>query len=243
MSGVNERSQVDDMRDQRLLEATKVIPWEADAQTWMFTYIGSQAKSLLGYPPEQWYEKDFWVSHIHPEDRDSAIRFCEASSKSLTDFKFEYRMIAADGRTVWLNDVVNVVTKNGAPQVLRGFMQDITERKEVEAALCRSREKLIKAEKIARMQLGAVLKYSLTNYVFHGCGSAHFWRYDGPDSVFVPYGPRLRILHRDCLYDGVMQQNRVTRLVQICDTTYRLRPIDIVLFIVSRDKYCRNIST
>ena len=55
--------------------------------------------------------------------------------------------------------------------------------------------------------------------------------------------PRLCILHRDRLYDGVMHQTRVTRLVQICDTTYRLRPIDIVLFIVSRDKYCRNIST
>jgi PAS domain S-box-containing protein len=151
MSGVNEQTQDDEVRRERLLEATNVIPWEADAQTWVFTYVGPQAKTLLGYPPEQWYEKDFWVSHLHPEDRDSAIKFCETSSKSLTDFEFEYRMIAADGHTVWLNDVVNVVTKNGAPQVLRGFMKDITERKEVEAALRKSREKLIKAEQIARM--------------------------------------------------------------------------------------------
>jgi len=151
MSGVNEQSQVDETRYQRLLEATNVIPWEADAQTWLFTYVGPQAKTLLGYPPEQWYEKDFWVSHLHLQDRDSATNFCETSSKTLTDFEFEYRMIAADGRTVWLNDVVNVVTKNGAPQVLRGFMQDITERKEVEAALRRNHEKLIKAEQIARM--------------------------------------------------------------------------------------------
>jgi len=151
MNGVNEQSQDDEVRHERLLAATNVIPWEADAQTWVFTYVGPQAKTLLGYPPEQWYEKDFWVSHLHPEDRDSAIKICKSSSKSLTDFEFEYRMIAADGRTVWLNDVVNVVTKNGSPQVLRGFMMDITERKEVEAALRRSREKLIKAVQIARM--------------------------------------------------------------------------------------------
>ncbi len=142
MSGVNVQSQDDETRYQRLLEATSVIPWEADAQTWVFTYVGPQAKALLGYLPEQWYEKDFWVSHIHPEDRDSTIEFCESSSKSLTDFEFDYRMIAADGRTVWLNDVVNVVTKNGVPQVLRGFMQDITERKEVEAALQESTDLL-----------------------------------------------------------------------------------------------------
>ena len=139
MSGINELSHVDDLRYQRLLEATNVIPWEADAQTWAFTYVAPQVKTLLGYPSEQWYEQDFWVSHLHPEDRDFTIKFCETSSKTLTDFEFEYRMIAADGRTVWLNDVVNVVTENGAPQLLRGFMQDITKRKTAENALHESR--------------------------------------------------------------------------------------------------------
>jgi len=139
MSGVNVQSQDDETRYQRLLEATSVIPWECNVQTWVFTYVGPQAKTLLGYPPEQWYEKDFWVSHLHPEDRDFAIKFCETSSKSLTDFEFEFRMIAADGRTVWLNDVVNVVTENGVPQMLRGFMKDITELKDAEVALQESR--------------------------------------------------------------------------------------------------------
>jgi PAS domain S-box-containing protein len=139
MSRVNEQSQVDETLYQRLLDATNVLPWEADAQTWLFTYVGPQAKTLLGYPPEQWYEKDFWVSHIHPEDRDFAIETCATSIKTLTDFAFEYRMITADGRTVWLNDVVNVVSENGVPQVLRGFMKDITERREAGVALQESR--------------------------------------------------------------------------------------------------------
>ena len=139
MSGVNEQLRVDEIRRQRLLDATNIIPWEADAQTWLFTYIGHQVETLLGYPAEQWYEKDFWVSHLHPADRDFAIKFCETSSKTLTDFEFEYRMIAADGRTVWLNDVVNVATENGTPQVLRGFLKDITELKQAEVALQESR--------------------------------------------------------------------------------------------------------
>ncbi len=132
MSRVKDQPQADEIRRQRLLEVAGVIPWEADAQTWVFTYVGPQAKALLGYPPEQWYEKDFWVSHLHPEDRDFAIEFFELSLKTLTDFEFEYRMIAADGRVVWLHDVVNVVTENGTPRVLRGLMKDITDRKRAE---------------------------------------------------------------------------------------------------------------
>ena len=42
-------------------------------------------------------------------------------------------MISADGRTVWLHDIVSVVSKGGRPTTLRGFMIDITERKQAEA--------------------------------------------------------------------------------------------------------------
>ena len=142
ISRVGEQSQADETRLERLLEATNVVPWEADAQTWTFTYVGPQAEALLGYPPKRWYEKDFWASHIHPEDRESAIDFCQTSSKTLTDFEFEYHMIAADGRTVWLNDVVNVIAENGTPRLLRGFIKDITDRKLAEEALREAYEQL-----------------------------------------------------------------------------------------------------
>ncbi|MCH8055512.1 MAG: CHASE domain-containing protein, partial [Deltaproteobacteria bacterium] len=114
---------------QRLLETTKAIPWEANAKSWLFTYVGPQAVDLLGYPVDEWYHKDFWTSHIHPEDREYAIDFCLKSSSRLRDYEFEYRMIRSDGDIVWLHDIVNVESVDGAPKTLRGFMIDITERK------------------------------------------------------------------------------------------------------------------
>ena len=51
------------------------MPWEADATTWRFTYVGPQFVKLLGYPLEEWYEKDFWTAHLHPADREHAIDF------------------------------------------------------------------------------------------------------------------------------------------------------------------------
>jgi PAS domain S-box-containing protein len=153
MSRIKEQPQIDEIRRKRLLEATGVIPWEADAQTWRFTYVGPQAKALLGYSVDEWYEEDFWPSHMHPEDRDFAMKLCETCSKTVTDYEFEYRMIAADGRAVWLHDVVNVVTEEGAPRLLQGFMIDITDRKLSEEALREAHEQLeARVEEVAQLK-------------------------------------------------------------------------------------------
>jgi PAS domain S-box-containing protein len=119
-------------RFRRLVESTNAIPWEADVKTWSFLYVGPQAVELLGYPRELWLEKNFWVEHIHPEDRDWVIDFCQASAHQSENYEMEYRMIAADGRVIWLQDIVNVMKQEGEPVILRGFMLDITERKSLE---------------------------------------------------------------------------------------------------------------
>ena len=131
-----------ELRHRVLLESTGAVPWEADATTWQFTYVGPQATKLLGYPPQQWLEVDFWPSHIHPEDREFAIDYCLRSAKSKADFDFEYRMITADDRTVWIHDIVNVQFEAGEPRTLHGFMIDITERKHVQEELRRNRDDL-----------------------------------------------------------------------------------------------------
>ena len=50
----------------RLLNATKVIPWEADARTWQFTYVGPQAEALLGYPIETWEQMQDIAQNAFP---------------------------------------------------------------------------------------------------------------------------------------------------------------------------------
>jgi len=127
---------------QRLVETTNAIAWEADVDTWSFTYVSPRATRLLGYETTEWYEGDFWVRHLHPEDRQFAIDFCNESAKHLSEFEFEYRMIAADGQSVWVRDLVSVVRGKDGRKALRGYLIDITDRKKAEASLRDSEERL-----------------------------------------------------------------------------------------------------
>jgi PAS domain S-box-containing protein len=135
-------------RFRKLTEKVRVIPWEADPKTNDFTYIGPQTEDILGYPVNDWYTDNFWIKHIHPEDQKWAIDYCSQSSSSLKNYEFEYRMLAADGRVVWLYDIVNVVRDGDTPLQLHGFMIDITDRKQAE----QEREQLLEREKAARAE-------------------------------------------------------------------------------------------
>ena len=118
-----------------LLLSIDGIVWEADPNTFNFTFVSPQSEHILGYRPEEWYEPGFWASHIHPDDRDHAVRFCATQTQAGADHAFEYRMLASDGRVVWLKDSVRVGMRDGKPVALRGIMFDISAQKQAQEAV------------------------------------------------------------------------------------------------------------
>ena len=119
-----------------IIHSVDGIVWEADTQTFQFTFVSQRAERLLGYACERWIkEPTFWSDHIHPEDRERAVNFCVKATAEKKNHEFEYRMLAADGRVVWLHNIVKVVVENDQSIKLRGIMVDITARKQAEVAL------------------------------------------------------------------------------------------------------------
>ena len=116
-----------------LINAVEGIVWEGDPKTFRFTFVSDQAERLLGYPASNWVnDPEFWAEHIHEDDREWALHFCAEASERGENHQFEYRMIAADGRVVWLRDFVTSATRGDGKQVNKGIMVDITA--EMEAA-------------------------------------------------------------------------------------------------------------
>ena len=93
------------------------------------TYASPRTSEIFSYPIERFYEADFFNSIIHPDDRDWLVGSVGGNlERSDHRFSYEYRVIAGDGRTVWVRDESWIVRDaDGNPLHIQGFMLDITE--------------------------------------------------------------------------------------------------------------------
>jgi diguanylate cyclase (GGDEF)-like protein/PAS domain S-box-containing protein len=127
-----------------LIESLSAIAWEASPHDYRYSYVSPQAEDLLGYPLEKWGHSGFWRSVLHPLDALWVPAYCDVETAAGRDHSVDYRIIAADGRSVWIRDSVSLI-EQGSSTVLRGLMIDISETKLTEEALRLSEEKFAKA--------------------------------------------------------------------------------------------------
>ncbi|MCU0588578.1 MAG: PAS domain-containing protein [Syntrophobacteraceae bacterium] len=122
---------------------TYVISVEADRP---FLYISPQIDVLLGFTPQEWRaDPMLWEARIHPEDREMVLAETRRGlgEHSRIGFNVEYRMIARDGRVVWvLDQTVPEYDAEGRLRNLRGLVLDVTERHTYEERLLTYQEQL-----------------------------------------------------------------------------------------------------
>src|SRR3712207_1012671 len=100
-------------------------------------HMSPQVEALLGYGPEEWLvDRDFSIKLLHPEDRERVLAEYLRANQSGEPFDLEYRLIARDGRTVWVRDeAVLVRDETDRPLYWQGVLIDVTERKVLEERL------------------------------------------------------------------------------------------------------------
>lgn len=125
-------------RFRTLVECADVIVWECDPENDRFTYVSPQAVRL-GYPLEDWLRPGFWVSCLHPDDREKTLAYCTGEIEAGRHHRYQYRMIAADGRVLWIEDFVHVERGANQKVILRGVLVDITDQKQSEQDLAAAR--------------------------------------------------------------------------------------------------------
>jgi diguanylate cyclase (GGDEF)-like protein/PAS domain S-box-containing protein len=137
-----ERLQEAEFRFRTLVEQLPLISYvdSADSAVSKPSYLSPHIEAVLGFTPEEWLSTpSLYERSIHPEDVERVLAEKQAAYDQDAPLRHEYRMLAADGRLVWVEDrSVPIKPPDGGPHFRQGFAVDITERKLAEDALRRA---------------------------------------------------------------------------------------------------------
>lgn len=127
-----------DRRYRVLVEQVPAIVYEMGLDDERRTlFVGPQVEELLGYTRQEWLDQpDIWMELLHPEDRETELAAHDEHNATGEPWNREYRMIADDGKEVWVRDRAKLVRNPATGEATwLGIMLDITESKELEERL------------------------------------------------------------------------------------------------------------
>jgi PAS domain S-box-containing protein len=135
-----------------LVNSIDGIVWECEVPSYHFTFVSQQSERILGYTPERWMTvPGFWQAKLHPEDA-WAFEHCAKMVARKRPYHYDYRMIAADGRTVWIRESAAVLLdEKGEPVLVRGVFRAITEQNNAAEELEQTHRALVESSRQAGM--------------------------------------------------------------------------------------------
>jgi PAS domain S-box-containing protein len=99
-------------------------------------YVSPQVEQVLGLSADAFLSDHAWAAHVHPDDREQAVRGMREAMRQGDPFTLEYRMIRPDGSIVWIRDQGTIVKdEDGRPMYVQGLYADISEQKRLESEL------------------------------------------------------------------------------------------------------------
>ena len=139
-----------------LVESTKAVPWQLDAQALQFRYVGPQLETTLGISADDFLAPGFLDSSLHPEDRPAALESFRLVGKT-GQGAIEARLRRPNGRYLWLKFIASSAgvpadhdDPDGTTPVIRGMLFDMTEARELETELHQAQ----KLESVGRLAAG-----------------------------------------------------------------------------------------
>ena len=123
-------------------------------------YVSPQVERILGISVREWTDPDVdaWATHLHPDDRERALAQYALFLGGGPDMD-DYRMVRADGLTVWIRDRSQTIRNSGGEVIYeRGFMMDITELKQAHALVQEQVDMLERVDAVGRRFATLVLR-------------------------------------------------------------------------------------
>ncbi len=127
------------------------------------TYVDDCFRDLIGLPPDRERELqplEFWMDHLHPEDRPRVLDARQQLHDGLLERLFlEYRFLCPTREQKWIQHIGRVATRDVDGHAVKsyGVLRDVTERKQAEQELHDLSRRLIRAQEEERALLAREL--------------------------------------------------------------------------------------
>ncbi|HYR26607.1 MAG TPA: PAS domain-containing protein, partial [Aquabacterium sp.] len=128
------------------VSATMIYALTQQQGEWRVSYVSSNIERLTGHALTHWLEPEFWLQHVHPDDRE---RVREARPRLLLqgELRHQYRILHGEGQYRWVDDQLTLLRDpEGHPVEIIGSWRDITQEAQTQAAL---RERQIQLDTFA----------------------------------------------------------------------------------------------
>ena len=140
-------------RVEDIVEHVPGVVWEAwgkpDAANQRIDFVSNHVETMLGYSKEEWLSTpNFWLSIVHPDDKERAGAEAAAIFASGKGGTSRFRWLHKEGRVIWVESQSIVVCDDGRPVGMRGMTMDITAAVAAEI----ERAELLERESHARQQ-------------------------------------------------------------------------------------------
>jgi diguanylate cyclase (GGDEF)-like protein/PAS domain S-box-containing protein len=133
-----------ELRYRELVERVPAVIYLSEFdETFTLRYLSPQVEEMLGHPAQAFIDdQELWYELTHPADVDR-VRAAERDAHGTeSSNEIEYRMVAADGRLVWVSDRDEIVRdEDGKPLFAQGVVVDITAQREAEEGLREERDR------------------------------------------------------------------------------------------------------
>lgn len=118
-------------RIEQLVAHVPGVVWEAwgkpDVASQRIDFVSSYVEKLLGYSQEEWLSTpNFWLTIVHPKDKERAAREAAAIFESGKGGTSRFRWLRKDGSDVWVEAQSVVVCDESGPVGMRGVTMNIT---------------------------------------------------------------------------------------------------------------------
>jgi len=132
------RAREADERYRTLVEQVPAVVYHCEAgEDGAWLYVSPHMQGVLGLSADAWLtEPNPLRTYLHIDDRERVIGEKARIFTEGRSFVSEYRLVAPDGRTIWIVDRFSAFGDDyGMPKWLHGVMTDVTEVREAREAL------------------------------------------------------------------------------------------------------------